>query len=67
MDLGYGQDPRLGNALRLILSKQDAQGRWRLENALTGKMWADVEQKGKPGKWVTLRAQRVLKRVAQTM
>ncbi len=61
--LGHGDDPRLTNALRLILSKQDAQGRWKLENALTGKMWADIEQKGKPSKWVTLRALRVLKHV----
>jgi hypothetical protein len=62
VDLGYGSDPRLGSALRFILSKQDAQGRWKLENALNGKMWADVEQKGQPSKWVTLRALRALKR-----
>jgi hypothetical protein len=46
-----------------ILSKQGAQGRWKLENSLQGKMWADIEQKGKPSKWVTLRALRVLKNV----
>ncbi len=63
VELGYGDDPRLANALRLILGKQDAQSRWKLENALSGKMWADIEQKGKPSKWVTLRALRVLKRV----
>jgi hypothetical protein len=65
VELGYGGDPRLGNALQLILSKQDAQGRWKLENTLNGKMWADIEKKGKASKWVTLRALRVLKRVAQ--
>jgi len=65
VELGYGNDPRLANALQLILSKQDAQGRWKLENTLNGKMWADIEKKGKPSKWVTLRALRVLKRVAQ--
>jgi len=64
-ELGYGNDPRLANALQLVLSKQDAQGRWKLENALNGKMWADIEKKGRPSKWVTLRALRVLKRVAQ--
>ena len=67
VELGYGDDPRLGNALQLILSKQDAQGRWKLENALSGKMWADIEEKGKPSKWVTLRALRVLKHVAGTV
>jgi hypothetical protein len=65
VELGYGDDPRLANALQLVLSKQDAQGRWKLENTLNGKMWADIEEKGKPSKWVTLRALRVLKRLAQ--
>lgn len=63
--LGYGGDPRLANVLQLIRSKQDAQGHWKLENSLNGKMWADIEQKGKPSKWVTLRALRVLKRSPQ--
>jgi hypothetical protein len=63
--MGYGRDPRLDNAFRLIMSKQDAQGRWKMENALNGKMWADIEVKGKPSKWITLRALRVLKRIAQ--
>jgi hypothetical protein len=63
-ELGYGGNPRLAHALQLVLSKQDDQGRWKLENALTGKMWVDVEQKGQPSKWVTLRALRVLKHVA---
>jgi len=63
VELGYGDDSRLTNALQLILSKQDAQGRWKLENSLHGKMWADIEKKGKPSKWVTLRALRVLKHV----
>ncbi|MBI2911937.1 MAG: hypothetical protein HYY05_07320 [Chloroflexi bacterium] len=65
MGLGYGGDPRLNRALRLILHKQDRQGRWKLENSLNGKMWAEIEQKGRPRKWVTLRALRVLKQVAQ--
>lgn len=61
-DLGYGADPRLAGAIQLILSKQDAQERWKLENSLNGKMWADIEVKGQPSKWVTLRALRILKR-----
>jgi len=64
VELGCGGDSRLVNALQLILSKQDAQGRWKLENSLNSKMWADIEKNGKPSKWVTLRALRVLKRVA---
>ena len=61
--LGYGNDPRLAPALNLLLSKQDHQGRWNLEYTYNGKTWANVEQKGQPSKWVTLRALRALKRV----
>ncbi len=60
---GCGSDPRLKNAVALVLSKQDAQGRWAMKHSLNGKMWVDIEQKGKPSKWVTLRALRVLKAI----
>jgi len=63
--LGHGGDPRLAPAIDLLLSKQDAQGRWKMEYTYNGKTWVDLEEKGKPSKWVTLRALRVLKRVAQ--
>jgi hypothetical protein len=59
--LGMGPDLRLNAAIELVLSKQDAQGRWKLEYTYNGKTWADIEEKGKPSKWVTLRALRVLK------
>jgi len=62
-EAGYGGDPRLGKAVKLVLSKQDEQGRWKMEYSYNGKMWADVEKKGKPSKWVTLRALRVLRAV----
>ena len=63
-ELGYGNDPRLTNALEFILSKQDDQGRWKLENSLNGKMWTDIEEKKKPSKWVTLRVLHLLKQVS---
>jgi hypothetical protein len=60
--LGYGDDPRLANALELVRSKSDSQGRWPLEYGYTGKMGEGVEfgRKGRPNKWVTIRALRVL-------
>lgn len=61
VNLGYGNDPRLENALEFILSKQDDQGRWKLANSLNGKMWIDIEKRGRPSKWVTLRVLRMLK------
>jgi len=55
--LGQAQNPRLANALDLVISKQNQQGRWLLEHT-----YVDIqEKKGQPSKWVTLRALRVLK------
>jgi hypothetical protein len=59
--LGKAQDSRLTHAIELVGDKQDAQGRWRLEYSYDGKTWVDIERKGQPSKWVTLRALRVLK------
>jgi hypothetical protein len=59
-ELGHAGDERLRPALEWLLSKQDAQGRWKNEYAYNGKLWADVELQGQPSKWVTLRALRVL-------
>ena len=63
VDLGLGGDPRLAPALQWIAAKQDGQGRWKLENSLNGKMWTDIEAKGRPSKWITLRALRVFKKI----
>ena len=60
-EAGLGGDARLAATYDLIQSKRDKAGRWKLEYHYTGKTWADVEEKGKPSKWVTLRALRVLK------
>jgi hypothetical protein len=61
--LGYANDTRLLPAVDLLLSKQDDSGRWKMEYTYNGKTWADIESKGEPSKWVTLRALRVLQRV----
>jgi hypothetical protein len=60
-EAGYGADPRLHNAIAFVATKQDADGRWRLERTLNGKMWVDIETKGEPSKWLTLRALTVLR------
>jgi hypothetical protein len=59
---GLAGNPRLDAAIELVRSQQDGQGRWALRYHYTGKTWADVEKRGQPSKWVTLRALRVLKR-----
>jgi hypothetical protein len=60
-ELGHARDPRLANALELVLSKQDRSGRWRNENAYERTTWVPFEKVRAPSKWVTLRACRVLK------
>jgi hypothetical protein len=65
--LGHGRDRRLGGVVDLILSKRDDSGRWPAEYSYNGKMWADVEEKRKPSKWVTLRARRVFHRMGVTV
>jgi len=59
-ELGRGHDRRLKPAIRWLLSKQDAHGRWK-NQSYPGKLWADIEPQGSVSKWVTLRACRVLK------
>ena len=63
--LGFSKDTRLEPAVEFLLSKQDNQGRWKMEYTYNGKTWVDVEKKGIPSKWVTLRALRVLERYYQ--
>ncbi len=60
-EAGCAGDPRLANTYEFILDKRDDFGRWKMEYSYTGKTWADVEERGQPSKWVTLRAMRVLK------
>jgi hypothetical protein len=59
--LGF-RDKRMQEAIDLVVSKQDNQGRWRLESTYNGRFQVNIEQKGKPSKWITLNALRVLKR-----
>jgi hypothetical protein len=64
--LGYGSDPRLAQTLAMIREKQDEGGCWPLEYVdRTRKMWIQYGLLGKPNKWVTLRAMRVLKQARE--
>ncbi len=54
------KDERMQKAVDLVSSKE-VEGKWVLENTFNGKMWADIEEKGKPSKWITLKALKVLK------
>lgn len=58
--LGY-HDWRMQEAFDLVLSRQDDRGRWLLESTFNGRFQVSIENKGKPSKWITMRALRVLK------
>ena len=60
--LGHGGDQQLQGAVEYVLSKQDNEGRWSLEHT-PYRSWTRFGQKGKPSKWVTLRALRMLSRL----
>ena len=54
------RDKRINDAVDIISSKRNQEGRWILENTFNGRTRARIEQKGKPSKWVTLKALSVL-------
>jgi hypothetical protein len=58
--LGF-RDPRMDEALALIVSKRLPDGRWLMEDSFNGKYPVDIETQGQPSKWLTLNALRVLK------
>jgi hypothetical protein len=59
--LGY-KDPRMAETADLVLSKMGPDGRWLLENTYNGRFQANIERKGAPSKWITLKALSALKR-----
>ena len=55
-------DARVAEAVELVKSKQDADGRWRLDVQYPGRMPVETgEVEGQPSRWITLRAVRVLR------
>jgi len=55
-------DQRVAEAIDMVESKRDADGRWPLENPHPGRLhFAMDEGEGRPSRWNTLRAMRVLR------
>jgi hypothetical protein len=55
------RDPRLAEAIDIVRSRQDEDGRWPLQHAYKGKTYFELERVGAPSRWNTLRALRVLR------
>jgi hypothetical protein len=55
-------DERVAEAIDLVASKRDSEGRWPLETHYPGVMPVELDGgEGRPSRWVTLRAMRVLR------
>jgi len=59
--LGYN-DERMRDAINIVISKQNKDGKWVLERTFNGRFQVDIERKNKPSKWITFNALKVLKR-----
>ena len=58
---GVAPDERVAEAINLVASKRDEDGRWPLETQYAGKMLVETDEGvGRPSRWNTLRALRVL-------
>jgi hypothetical protein len=59
---GADADPRLGEAIDHVRSRRLPDGTWPLDWSPPGRVWFEVDDgPGKPSRWVTLRALRVLR------
>jgi hypothetical protein len=57
---GTPMNKRLEKPIQIIKNKRTTDGVWLMDKSLNGQMWADVEEKGEPSKWITLFALIVL-------
>jgi hypothetical protein len=55
-------DSRMQESINFVIDQQQPDGKWTLKHSFNGKFHHDIEEKGKPSKWITLRSLRVLKR-----
>lgn len=71
--LGYFQaanlpwDDRMRAAIEIIISKRTKDGKWKLQSAHPGQVHFKMELGGKPSRWNTLAALRVLRKYANNI
>jgi len=59
---GVAPDERVAEAIELVASKRDGDGRWSIETRHPGRMPVETDDgEGRPSRWQTLRALRVLR------
>ena len=57
---GAAPDPRMAEAVEVVRSRQQPDGRWLLDHIHPGRVFFDFDEIGTPSRWNTLRALRVL-------
>jgi hypothetical protein len=58
---GVTPDERIAEAIDLVVSKRGADGTWPLDRRYPGRMPVETDEgEGRPSRWITLRARRVL-------
>ena len=58
---GVGYDPRMGDALDVLVKKRRSDNRWPLQARHPGQTHFEMEGSREPSRWNTLRALRVMK------
>jgi hypothetical protein len=64
-DAGVDYDPRMQDALDVVIKKRRKDGTWPVQAKHAGQVHFDMEKTGAPSRWNTLRALRVLKHFGQ--
>jgi hypothetical protein len=59
--VGATRSPALADAVDLVERRRTSEGRWLLQNVHRNRTWFTMERGGRPSRWNTLRALRVLK------
>lgn len=54
------RDSRLADSIEIVKEKRSKDGKWKLGNSFNGKTLVDIEKKGQPSKWITLKALKIL-------
>jgi hypothetical protein len=59
---GAAPDSRIGEAVDQLRAKRQEDGTWLLDSRQPGRVWFEIDDgAGKPSRWLTLRAMRVLR------
>ena len=65
-DAKVNYDVRMQEAIHVVINKRNKEGLWKLPSKHPGKTHFEMEQAGKPSRWNTMRALRVMRHFQET-